>query len=274
MANYRNVIQKVNPKLVLLTTSYIGEWVVLIELLKELKIPIIEILHGYVDDNYLPYNYIRQGMNDAQPDYIFVYSQLQKDQVNWGIPKDHIRVVGYPEGEKRSRELLAHPLKRSKKRITFISNMAQVLEKYLNVLAENINLEEYKILLKLHPNEYTCWKEIYKNLSQQIHVIDHNENDIHYYLANSDIVVGINSTALFEATFYPVDIYILREDSYQNMNFLLKSGAAALVSDSHGLLSSIYENKSKKTSNNDIIFRKNSIENVNSEIEKIVGKRG
>lgn len=88
MANYRNVIQKVNPKLVLLTTSYIGEWVVLIELLKELKIPIIEILHGYVDDNYLPYNYKSQGMNDAQPDYIFVYSQLQKDQVNWGIPKD------------------------------------------------------------------------------------------------------------------------------------------------------------------------------------------
>lgn len=100
MANYRNVIQKVNPKLVLLTTSYIGEWIVLIELLKELKISIIEILHGYVDDNYLPYNYKRQGMNDAQPDYIFVYSQLQKDQVNWGIPKDHIRVAGYPEGEK------------------------------------------------------------------------------------------------------------------------------------------------------------------------------
>lgn len=274
MANYRNVIQKVNPKLVILTTSYIGEWVVLIELLKELKIPIIEILHGYVDDNYLPYNYIRQGMNDAQPDYIFVYSQLQKDQVNWGIPKDHIRVVGYPEGEKRSRELLAHPLKRSKKRITFISNMAQVLEKYLNVLAENINLEEYEILFKLHPNEYTCWKEIYKNLSQQIHVIDHNENDIHYYLANSDIVVGINSTALFEATFYPVDIYILQEDSYQNMNLLLKSDAATLVSDSHELLSSIYENRAKKPSNNDIIFRKNSIENVNLEIERILGKRG
>ncbi len=273
MANYRKVIQKVNPKLVILTTSYIGEWVVLIELLKELKIPIIEILHGYVDDNYLPYNYIRQGMNDAQPDYIFVYSQLQKDQVNWGIPKDRIRVVGYPEGEKRSRELLAHPLNRSKKRITFISNMAQVMEKYLNVLAEKINLEEYEILFKLHPNEYTCWKEIYKNLSQQIHVIDHNENDIHYYLANSDIVVGINSTALFEATFYPVGIYILQEDSYQNMNLLLKSGAATLVSDSTGLLSSIYENSEGKSSNNDIIFRKNSIKNINSEIKNIlVGK--
>lgn len=272
MANYHKVIQKVDPKLVLLTTSYIGEWIVLIELLKELKIPSIEILHGYVDENYLPYNYIRQGMNDAQPDYIFVYSQLQKDQVNWGIPKDHIRVAGYPEGEKRSRELLAHPLKRSKKRITFISNMAQVMEKYLNALAENINLSEYDIIFKLHPNEYTCWKEIYKNLSQQIYVIDHNENDIHYYLANSDIVAGINSTALFEATFYPVDIYILQEDTYQNMNFLLRSGTATLVSGSHELLSCIYENSAGKSSNNDIIFRKNSIKNVNSEIKRVLEK--
>lgn len=274
MANYRSVIQKVNPKLVLLTTSYIGEWVVLVELLKELKIPSIEILHGYVDDNYLPYNYQKKGMNDAQPDYIFVYSQLQKDQVNWGIPYDHIRITGYPEGEKRSRELLAHPLKRNKKRITFISNMVQVMEKYLNVLAENINLAEYEILFKLHPNEYTCWNEIYKNLSQCVQVIDHNKYDIHYYLANSDIVVGINSTALFEATFYPVDIYILQEDSYQNMNLLIRSGAATLVCGSPALLSCIYENSAGKSSNNDNIFRKNSINNVNSEIERILGEGG
>lgn len=274
MANYRKVIQKVNPKLVLLTTSYIGEWVVLLELLKELKIPSIEILHGYVDNHYLPYNYKNHGMNDAQPDYIFVYSQLQKEQVNWGISKDHIRVVGYPEGEKRSRELLLHPIKRSKKRITFISNMAQVMEKYLNVLAKNINLDEYEILFKLHPNEYTCWKDIYKNLSQHVNVIDNNKNDIHYYLANSDIVIGINSTALFEATFYPIHIYILQEDSYQNMNLLLKSSAATLVCDSHALLSGILTNNAKETLNNDSIYRKNSIENINLEIRKIIGEEG
>lgn len=93
-----------------------------------------------------------------------------------------------------------------------------------------------------------------------------------YYLANSDIVAGINSTALFEATFYPVDLYILQEDSYQNMNLLLKSGAATLVSDSHELLSCIYENGAGKSSNNDIIFRKNSIKNINSEIERILGE--
>lgn len=71
---------------------------------------------------------------------------------------------------------------------------------------------------------------------------------------------------------FPVDRYILQEDSYQNMNLLLKSGAATLVSDSPGLLSSIYENSAGKSSNNDIIFRKNSINNVNSEIERILGE--
>lgn len=270
MQNYERLIQKVHPRLVLYTTSYIGEWVVLTETLKQLKIPCIEILHGYVDHNYLPYNYLKEGMNDAQPDYIFVFSQIQKDQVHWGIPKENIRVVGYPEGEKRAKELLANPQKRKRKRITFISSMVHVIETYINILAENIDSEEYEILFKLHPNEYSCWEDIYTNLSDKVQIIDSNKEDIHFYLANSDIVIGINSTALFEATFYPVDIYILQEDSYQNMDYLIRSGNACLIQDDKELLTIILQQKQKNFKQNENIYKRNSIVNINTEIQKIV----
>ena len=271
MANYSKILKKINPRLVLYTTSYIGEWVVLTETLKQLKIPCAEILHGYVDKHYLPYNYLKVGINDAQPDYIFVYSQLQKENVNWGISLDNIRVAGYPEGERRAAELLADSRNRDSIRITFISSMAPAIEKYINILADNLDMKKYEILFKLHPNEYTSWREIYTSLSDKIQIIDHNENDIHHYLVSSDIIVGINSTALYEATFYPANIYILKEDSYENMELLIRSETAFLVEDGRQLLSFILQNKGNSCKSNENIYKRNSISNINSEIRNIIG---
>ena len=270
VTNYKRVISKINPKLVLYTSAYIGSWVVLTETLKEMGIPSVEILHGYVDDNYIPYNYSQIGLNDALPDYIFAHSQIQKDLIKWGIQKENIRVVGHPEAEKRSKQLLEQSPKREKKVITFISGASHSMEKYINELVENINAEEYEIIFKLHPTELGSWKNNYKNLSKRVSVIDNNEMDIHYYLANTDIVIGIYSTALIEATLYPVDIFILKEDGYQGLEFLLKKKRAILVSDSKELFSYIASGRSCCEQVENCFFKRDAIQNINSEIEQII----
>ncbi len=272
MTNYRRVISKINPKLVLYTSAYIGNGVVLTETLKEMGIPSVEILHGYEDDNIVPYNYSEVGMNDALPDYIFVYSQIQKDLIKWGIPKDNIRVVGYPEGEKRSTELLAQKKKNKKKVITIISSLHQSIEKYVNDLAKKIDKDKYEIVFKLHPAEFGSWKSIYKTLSNEIQIIDSNDKDIHYYLANSDFVIGINSTALFEAAFYPVDVFILEEEGYQGMKIMLEAKRAILVHDSQELVSYITAERSVNNQKVDDFFQRNAIKNINKEIEGIIRK--
>ena len=80
--------------------------------------------------------------------------------VSWGISLDNIRVAGYPEGERRAAELLADSRNRDSIRITFISSMAPAIEKYINILADNLDMKKYEILFKLHPNEYTSWREL------------------------------------------------------------------------------------------------------------------
>lgn len=271
--NYVQVIRKVNPKLVLVHSSYIGEWMILVEALKQLRIPSVEILHGYIDDNYLPYNYAERCMHEAQPDYILAYSQIQKEQVHWGIPEDRVRVVGFPEGEKRSAQLLAEVKKEKKrKRITFISSMQEQIVKYINKLAATRSFDEYEIVFKLHPNEYAVWRNIYNDLSERVQVIADNERDVHYYLANSDIVIGINSTALFEASFYPVDIFILKEESCQNMDILLKAGGAELVEDEEDLLFKII-NRGREHKIENSFYERNAIENINREIETILKEK-
>lgn len=270
--NYKKVISKVNPKLVLYTSAYIGNGVVLTETLKEMGIPGIEIAHGFQDDDCIAYNYSELGLNDALPDYIFVYSQIEKDSIKWGIPKDHIRVVGFPEGEKRSRELLTKQNKGKKKIITFISNANKTIEKYVNYLAENIDTDKYEIIFKLHPVEYGSWKSVYGNLSKKVHIVDHNEKDIHFYLVKSDFVIGIVSTALIEATFYPADIFVLDEEGCQGMKALLKTERAVLVHDRKELLSNITSGHSCCRQKDNSIIKRNAIENINREIEKIMNE--
>lgn len=273
MENFTYVIQKINPKLALLSSSYIGEQIVLIEALRKFNIPSVEILHGYVDDHYLPYNYARVGMHDAQPDYILAYSQIQKESVHWGIERDRVRVVGFPEGEKRSAQLLAKAGKREKKRILFISSMQSQIIKYIDKLADHLDNREYEIVFKLHPNEYAAWRDLYENVPEKVCVVDNNKRDIHYFLANSDIVVGINSTALFEASYYPVDIFILKEESYQNMEILLKAGGGCLLQDEEELLYHVLHLPKRNPSRDTCLYKRNAIDNINREIEKILNEQ-
>lgn len=277
MAKYKRLISMVKPKVVLYTVSYISEWVILTETLKEMGIPGIEILHSYIDDTNVVYNYAKVGLNDSLPDYIFTYSQIQKDTLKWGIPKDHIRVVGNPWLERKKEEFLIEGKKgKKKKTITFISSANQAVEKYMVKLADYINQDKYEIIFKLHPEEYTSWRTVYRNLPDTVRVIDNSEKDIHFYLANSDFVIGITSTALFEAAAYPADIFILEEQSWQSMHILLQAGRAFLVHNVQKLYSCIMNSSERKRETEFCFYEENAMKNINMEIEKIIreGEKG
>ena len=273
--NYKKIIKKIAPKVVLYTCAYIGDMVVLTEALKEMNIPSIELLHGYVEDATVNYNYSDINLNNALPDYIFVYSQIQKDIIHWGIPKKQVRVVGWPWLEKKKNEMPAVVDRQTKKKtILFISCGNPVMAKYMEVLSRNLDLNNYEIIFKLHPTEFAEWKEQYHNLPDKIQVIDNNEHDIYFYFAKSDMVIGIVSTALYEAAIYPVPIYILAEDMYEKMNILLKSKRAQLVNDEIALLSCITKDSGTGYKIDTSFFAEHAVENINNEIEKIIIERG
>lgn len=274
MARYKRIITKVSPKVVLYTMAYINEWVMLTEVLKEMDIPSVEILHGYVAENNMAYTYKEIGLDDALPDYIFAYSQIQKDSIKWGIPKERVRVVGNPWLEKRKKDFISESnIQREKKQIVFISGTLSSIEKYIVYMAENIDLDKYDITFKLHPEEYGCWNNIYKELPDSVKVVDNNENDIHYYLARADFVIGITSTALFEAAIYSAKIIVLEEDGWQNMDILLKAGRASCVHDFSELLLTVMDDTVQNSMSNTCFYAENAMENINNEIEKIITER-
>lgn len=275
MARYKKIISKVTPKVVLYTMANVSEWIILTETLKELGIPSVELLHGYVDDINIVYNYAEVGLNDVLPDYIFVFSQIQKDIIKWGIPKKNIRVVGWPWLEKKKNEVSAYVDKQKRKKtILFISCGSPVMAKYIKILAKELDKSKFEIIFKLHPTEYGAWKEQYPDMPDNIQVIDNNEHDIYFYFSKSDIVAGIVSTALYEAAIFPVPIYILAEDMHERMNILLKSERAVLVHDETELLSCILNGSEKKYKTDVSFFAEHAIENINYEIEKIIIERG
>ncbi len=271
MKNYKKIIKKISPKVVLYTCAYIGDMVVLTEVLKEMNIPSIELLHGYITETDVTYNYSDIGLNNTLPDYIFVYSQIQKDLIKWGIPKENIRVVGWPWLEKKKNEVSENIGKQNRKKtLLFISCGNPVIAKYMKVLEKNLDCNQFEIIFKLHPTEYKVWKEKYPAIPDGIQVIDNNEHDIHFYLKKSDIVVGIASTVLYEAAIYPVLIYILAEGMHERMKIIIKSGRAKLVHDEIELLSCILNNPEKEYKEDFSFFAEHAIDNINNEIERII----
>lgn len=272
LENYKKLLYYIRPKVVLYAESFTGEKVVLTEALKEIKIPCIEILHGYMTDNTVEYNYLETGINNALPDYIFTYSQVQKDIIRWGIPKDHVRVVGHPWLEKRKRELLQcnFDKNKSKKVVTFISNANLSIIKYLTFVADLLDPDKYELKLKLHPTEI---QENYQDLPDSIEIIYGNRadvQDIHYYLAKSDIVVGIASTALYEAAIYPVEIFVLQESEFEIMNLMLESERATLVNSPEQLYEFVISESRQKSSESMNFFATNAIDHINKQINMII----
>ncbi len=164
-------------------------------------------------------------------------------------------------------------IKKEKETLTIISD-GEHTRKDLSNLALSLADEfpNSKIYYKLRFEEYKNWKNLYtKDLSKSknIVMIDSNENSLYYYLKKSNYVIGTNSTALIESI--PLaNVIVFKRGWHFEMkpfiqcNLLLSAGSV-------GEIIKMIESKISLNNNNaEIIFKKNSLENIKYEIKKII----
>jgi len=136
---YKYLLQKINPKIVVLVGSYGKE--TFIEACKTLKIP--DFAYSFPGSRRTKRTF---------PDYLFTFGDFWKKYVEFPIKKDCIFSVGYPFLEKeidKYREVI------KKNQILFISqgSSGRELSKFAVDVANYSNLN-YNVVYKLHPGEY------------------------------------------------------------------------------------------------------------------------
>jgi len=193
-------------------SSYLADMGVVTKRLKDNGITTVELQHGYVSPEHFAYNYpVRSTRNIAKeylPDYYLTFGEYWNEQIQ--TPSTAV-AVGNPSFnivrgtyENTFTEIPNSILIVSQGTVT--PKMVEIA-KYLSQA-----FSRYTIFFKLHPGEVP-FTHRYEDLKKHHNIQIKTYDNIYELIASSEIIVGYDSTTLFEAlAFSGKRIFILNNN--------------------------------------------------------------
>lgn len=271
---YRFILNKIRPKLILLVCSYAFSNQVLCEVAKEKNIPTIELQHGMSGNLEIPYDFYKKMRLRAFPDYFFAFGEYDKYNTRWPIANSRVIPVGFPYYEKRVNEIINVSKHNKVKIILALSSMQENLLKEMISLSRLLNPDEYKIIYKLHPLELkdTNISALVKGTG--IELAQDIKKDVYFYFEKADWVIGIGTTALYEAVSLRLNIAILDCGKSDNsFDILCESGRAVKVKDAYEFSQVLQLGKCNYNCKKNIFYEKNSLSRMKKAILFILSQQ-
>lgn len=272
---YGKILDTIKPKAILEIVSYGSDRLMINELAKERGIPIIELQHGTMGKYHISYNFENIFDLSTFPNYIFTFGMFWKDKTRFPITRDMVKVVGWPFYEEKINENKVKDTRNNTiKTILFVSQgtIGKELSQIASEVSKELNNKQYKVIYKLHPGEYNRWQKEYPWLIEAgLEVIDHNKHDMHYYFAQSNVQIGVYSTALFEGLGYGLLTLIIKLYGHEYMEELYNNNMAKLISGTTEILS-ILESSKNEMNVPDInyLWQSDSLERMTLELKSIL----
>lgn len=200
------LLNRINPKKIILYNSYNVFSQSLISAAKKRKIPTYELQHGTIGKSHSAYNYPPNTLLDTFPDYLLTWGEYHTKGASIPLAKQNIIVVGFPYLES---QILNNKHTINEKCIIIISQRRVDIATYALEIA--MKLKDYRIIFKAHPTEYHCAKDTYTDLAMLSNVqllVDDSPN-LYNLFSKSKYVLGVNSTALIEAKSFNCNVIIM-----------------------------------------------------------------
>ncbi len=227
---YKKLLRRRKTSKVYLVCSYGRE--ALIHACGDLGVETVEIQHGTMSPYHLGYSFPGIGKVPYFPSRMMMFGQYWYDTTPLPLELDKVEFIGYPY--LRERLIEYREIKKIKNSILFISQ--GIIGKKLGEIAAEFvkNYPEFIVNYKLHPGEFVRWKEEYIELlgvseSGSINVIDGSGENLYYYLARAEYVVGVSSTAIFEAITLLCKVILVDLPSVEYMEGLLEKNEVLLA---------------------------------------------
>lgn len=234
--------KKINPN-VIVDVANASRYALLIDS----NTPIVEIQHGIIHKYHPAYVHTELGSIEMQRyihrKHIMLYNDYYKDIIKeYSCYEDNLYnnflVVGNPrfyDFKFRDKQdvYLDLGIDLSKKIILLtsqpIEEACMSIRNFIDILIENINLDEYEIVLKLHPREDLS-NNIYMSLDNKITIIGENVNLLDL-LNNTHTHISYTSTVLEEASFFKINNFTLSIESLDKYEYLAKQGKIKYIDD-------------------------------------------
>jgi len=214
---YHDYVDDIVPRMVgnvafIHCASYLGLTGEITRRFKEYGVKTVEVQHGYVGPEHYAYNYpsgnAEPAMKEYLPDYYLTFGKYWGEQIQ---TPSTIVTVGNPMLDRSVEDLQKKSSSRSNSILvvsqgTVTSKMVKIA-KYLSQA-----LPKHTIIFKLHHGEVP-FTHRYEDLKKYHNVQIRTYDNIYELIASSEIIVGYNSTTLFEAiAFSGKRIFILNND--------------------------------------------------------------
>ncbi len=222
---YSNLLKIRKPEKVFLVVHYTNSS--LIAACKDQQIPAIEIQHGTTSPYHLGYNFPYDSEKLKYfPDNFYAFGKFWIETINFPLKQDEINYYGFPHLINNIKKYNLN--KTQDKHVLFISQGA--IGKKLFRIAVGLAkvLDDYKISFKLHPGELD--KTYYQGIIEQNNVDNLNlhgkETNLYQLINNTKNVVGVYSTALYEALLFKCTVYIANIDGVEYVENLIDKNYA------------------------------------------------
>lgn len=260
---------RINPKCVVETEHYSVFSLVSNGVLKQLEIPIIELQHGQIGQGHIAYNISASNSQRYLPDKIAAFGKYWIDQCE--LPD--IERLMVPTGSiplqrdiNRLHKLSSkkQKIKRSNKVLLVISQGYDngIIDNFISSCAKAEFLKDWKILVKLHPSEVLTWRHVHPALASNNHVEIITSGSSNWYVVNSDAVVGISSTVLFEALAFQKPIFVLDSADSKIAEPLVSLGVACRIVNADGMVDFLENFNNMKEFDSEYYWKSNALSNV------------
>lgn len=208
---YKKLFLKISPKIVFFECGCYGERAYAIKIANEMGIQTAEFQHGLVSLNHTTYNYGTAIFNSREyqeymPKYYLTYGQYWANNIRVPIKKI---IIGSPHFTCKLRNYTNKSNNNKIKNILIVSQgtVTNLLVQLTKELSSKLEGKDYRIIYRLHPGEVT-FKERYATLKNYDNVSISNSGDIFDLICQSDFIVGVSSTTLFESIGFNKPIFV------------------------------------------------------------------
>ncbi|MFC4386544.1 hypothetical protein ACFOZ1_01845 [Gracilibacillus marinus] len=217
---------------------------------KKLGIKVIEFQHGVMGPFHVGYHFPYNNDVPYFPDEILMFGKFWEDITR--LPKNTQKnYIGYSYLKEHIDSYSKMKVNKEQNQVTIISQgtIGKKLSDMMFLVAKE--LPKYRFVYKLHPGEFGRWKKEYNMLVEMeklpnVTVIE-NETPLYDLFAQSTFVIGVNSTAIFEAIAFKVKPIIVTLPSYEMMKVLHDKHHVPLVNTAAETID--YLLKNQKTDN-------------------------
>jgi hypothetical protein len=233
---YNWLIKLKSPKEIYLINS--TDKAPLIMAAKRNHVIVNELQHGLIVKEGLIANFPNVKKNSLAyfPDKFYLWKDL--NMCTSILPLKEENIIEFPNKHLENMKFCFRNTDKKKNQILVVSQPVHS-ESLLKYILSNVSkMMNYKIFYKIHPMENASYIEsqvLKNNFSEKIRVV-RNEESIYKLLAQSEIVLGIYSTSLFEASYFGCKILLLDMPGVEVAHSLIENGQARLIKREDNLL--------------------------------------